>query len=355
MKMKIASADIGMTSHSLSLSFDTEREKVEFWVDRPAAEGWEASSQGGRDRLSLSAAAIRRRMMCCPDSTVVDPAPAEESGGLDPRFAAMRRILEVLTGRRITVASFQGQAEGAVGGPGLVAGGQPSTPAGERAGWGLVLEAETIHAEADITIFAAGGAVTTADGTQYAISLEMSMARFVEEQTSLTLRAGDARFVDPLVVNFHGQPARLGDVRLGFDLDSDGTAEEIAFLAPGSGFLVWDRNNDGVVSNGSELFGPVSGHGFAELAGHDADGNGWLDENDPLFAKLRVWMSDQAGLLSLRPLTELGIGALLLTPIDTPFVLDDAAGLTAGRIRQTSLALFEEGAATTVQEIDLVV
>lgn len=56
----------------------------------------------------------------------------------------------------------------------------------------------------------------------------------------------------------------------------------------GSGFLALDRNQNGVVDDGSELFGTQSGDGFAHLALYDQDSNGWIDANDPVFDKLRI-------------------------------------------------------------------
>jgi hypothetical protein len=43
----------------------------------------------------------------------------------------------------------------------------------------------------------------------------------------------------------------------------------------------------GRIDSGSELFGPATGSGFGELAALDGDGNGWIDENDDAFARLR--------------------------------------------------------------------
>mgnify|MGYP000465316364 CR=1 FL=1 len=51
-------------------------------------------------------------------------------------------------------------------------------------------------------------------------------------------------------------------------------------LQGGSGYLALNKNGDGVINDGSELFGTASGDGFYDLSMYDEDGNGWIDEND---------------------------------------------------------------------------
>ncbi len=348
-----------MTTSRFSLTEDLKQESATFRSDRNDDDGpgFTGSSLAG-DRLSLSSAALKPDISCCNGSSVGDIAKSGEQGDvpIDPKLLAMLRTIELLTGRKIHVAAFHGQQSNSdvVMEIGALPS-QSSLQDRERVGLGLTYHAENSHTEVETVIFSAKGEVATADGEKINVSFDMSMMRHFEQHESLTIRAGDDRFVDPLVINLNGHGAQLGDFRLAFDLDGDGEEGEIPFLSPGSGFLVWDRNEDGLINSGKELFGPSSGHGFQELALFDMDGNGWLDENDPLFDELQIWMSDQTGKLNLRSLNEMGIGALLLTPIDTSFLLTDATNSPLGRIRQTSLALLENQTVATIQEIDLVV
>jgi len=103
------------------------------------------------------------------------------------------------------------------------------------------------------------------------------------------------------------------------------------------------------VNDGSELFGPKTGNGFAELASHDADRNGWIDSGDPVFANLKIWT--QGGLTTL---PERGIGAIFASGVETPFAVKDAANALRGNIRSTGIYLSEGGSAGTVQQVDLV-
>lgn len=70
---------------------------------------------------------------------------------------------------------------------------------------------------------------------------------------------------DPLVFNFEGNTADITDQKFMFDLDCDGKEEEISSLGKGSGFLALDKNGDGIINDGTELFGTKSGDGLQTL------------------------------------------------------------------------------------------
>src|SRR5574343_414158 len=202
--------------------------------------------------------------------------------------------------------------------------------------------------------FSASGHVTTSDGREIAFNLELSMARAYHEESDISLRLGDAaRKTDPLVLNFSGTAAQLTDQRFSFDLNADGRNEQINFVAPGSGFLVFDRNQDGKVNDGRELFGPGTGDGFVELARLDDDKNGWIDENDSGFGKLQLWTQAGDGTKQLQSLTAAGVGAISLSAIATPFDIKTNANELLGQIRNSAIFLQESGAAGTIQQIDL--
>jgi hypothetical protein len=197
--------------------------------------------------------------------------------------------------------------------------------------------------------FAAEGVVTTADGRQIGFQLGLELTSYARTETRLGILAGDAVKKDPLVLNFAGTAAQLTDSTFEFDLDADGSADEVPFVGSGSGFLVFDRNADGVVNDGRELFGPATGNGFAELAAHDADGNGWIDEADPIFDELAVWTKDAAGVNTLTGLLAAGVGAIYLRSAPTLFEQD------RGEIVSTGVYLREHGPAGTIQQLNLYV
>jgi hypothetical protein len=208
----------------------------------------------------------------------------------------------------------------------------------------------TTRLETERTIVKTSGLIQTTDGREIGFSLDIDMHRESHSKTVETFR-----FIDPLVINFSGTAAQLSDEKRSFDLNNDGIAEEIAQLQSGSGFLALDLNEDGVINNGSELFGPSTGNGFQELALFDDDNNHWIDENDEIYEKLTVWTKDGAGKDLLQKLSEAGIGAIHLGAVNSSFSLKNTANETVGQVVSTGIALTEAGEIKTIQQIDLVV
>ncbi|HEX5803910.1 MAG TPA: hypothetical protein VFY24_12860 [Azospira sp.] len=203
-------------------------------------------------------------------------------------------------------------------------------------------------AEHERTEFDARGRVRTADGREIDFDLSLTMCRDFACTREYEER-GRVEFHDPLVINYEGRAADLTDLRFDFDLDADGSAESLPVLATGSGYLALDTNRNGRIDDGRELFGAQSGNGFADLAQLDADGNGWLDDADPVFAALGVWFPDG----ELKPLKETGVGALNLASAWTPFALKDADNNARGQVWRSGVYLAEDGRAGTLQQIDL--
>ncbi|MBE0583588.1 MAG: hypothetical protein IH612_07450, partial [Desulfofustis sp.] len=210
------------------------------------------------------------------------------------------------------------------------------------------------HYEHEQTSFNADGVIVTEDGQNISFQVQLTMSREFYDEQHLSIRAGDA-LKDPLVVNFAGAATELSDTSFHFDIDQDGTEEQLRFVAQGSGFLALDRNEDGVVNNGSELFGALTGEGFSELQNYDADRNGWIDENDNIYDRLRIWTRDESGQSHLFSLGQKGVGAIYLDHVSTPFSLKDEVNTLQGQVRSTGLFLFENGSTGTVQQIDLAV
>lgn len=212
---------------------------------------------------------------------------------------------------------------------------------------------ETIR-ECESSRFSANGVICTADGRSIDFTFDLAMSReFRSERKDVS--SGSATLRDPLVINFGGKAAELADTRFDFDLDSDGRFDSIPGLAGGSAFLVLDRNGDGRVNDGRELFGAGSGDGFADLALLDDDGNHWIDEADAAFAALKLWAPDARGEGRLRGLGESGLGAIYLGATETPFSLKDAENHLRGQVRSSGVYLREDGGVGSVQQIDLAV
>ena len=199
--------------------------------------------------------------------------------------------------------------------------------------------------------FVANGQVTTADGREITFDLGFAL-NYQKLQLSERLTSS-AALKDPLVLNLEGLVPGFSSARFEFDLDADGSSESLTQLANNSAFLALDRNGNGQIDDGNELFGARSGNGFAELAALDEDGNGILDEGDSGFASLRLYRSDTA----LLTLGDQKIGAIFLNAAATPFMHlggdQGAQGESPAVLRQTGIYLTEDGKAGTLQQIDL--
>lgn len=114
-------------------------------------------------------------------------------------------------------------------------------------------------------------------------------------------------------------------------------------------------NGDGVINDGSELFGPSTGRGFNELATYDEDNNHFIDENDSIYSKLRIWMLHEYGSSQFVGLGDKRIGAIFLGHVTSPFQLTDAKNRSLGEVVHSGIYLTEEGSVGAVQEINLTV
>lgn len=221
--------------------------------------------------------------------------------------------------------------------------------------WGIRIEVHREHYEAETTGFQARAVVHTADGNTIDVCVNLNLSREFYQREDLLVEMGNA-VKDPLVIHYAGDAPGLLEETFQLDIDGDGQAENLAIPTAGNGFLALDRNGDGAINDGTELFGPSRGDGFAELADHDTDGNGWIDENDDVFTQLGVWVVHPDGEDELLALADLEIGAIALENAETPFAFrTPETNRLLGMMRSTSVALREDGSAATVHQIDLAV
>ncbi|MCR4897573.1 MAG: hypothetical protein K5891_12450 [Lachnospiraceae bacterium] len=214
---------------------------------------------------------------------------------------------------------------------------------------------ETVeHYEHEETSFATTGTVRCADGREISFNVNVTMSREFSEYAKRDLGFSVTQCIDPLVINLDGNVTSVSDQTFYFDLDCDGQKDQISSLGAGSGFLALDKNGDGVIHDGSELFGTASGDGFADLAAYDLDRNGWIDENDEIWDRLKVWTRDENGKDILYSLSQAGVGALCVNKVGTEFALKDEKNDDNAFIRSTGVFLYENGGAGTLQHVDLV-
>ena len=85
------------------------------------------------------------------------------------------------------------------------------------------------------------------------------------------------------------------------------------------------------------------------------DGNGFIDEADDIYDRLRIWVKEPDGSDRLLALGDRQVGAIYLGAIDTPFELKNSDNELQGVVRSSGLFLHEDGQAGTLQQIDLVI
>lgn len=216
---------------------------------------------------------------------------------------------------------------------------------------------EHYEAEYEETTFSAKGMVKTSDGRELDFNIDVSMSRSFEQyvRDQGVYETLELRLCDPLVLNFDTPAVNISDQKFHFDLDSDGTEDEMSMLGAGSGFLALDLNGDGIINDGSELFGTKSGDGFRDLAKYDKDGNGWIDEADEIFDKLSIMCFDEDGSAVQYKLKDKNIGAICLSNKESEFSVTNQANMLNAQVRKTGIFLYETGGVGTIQHVDLAV
>jgi hypothetical protein len=230
---------------------------------------------------------------------------------------------------------------------------QPSEqPSEQPVGWAVRYTVVQTYTEQEKTSFQAKG-VVTANGKEINFSVSLDMGRSYTQSLNSELGAGNSA-EDPQVVNPGQGTTTLPGDRIKFDINMDGNKEDIPFSTQQSGFLVIDKNGNGVVDDNSELLGATTGDGFKELAAYDDDKNGWIDEGDGAYSQLRVWKQN-GGDQTLDTLKSLNIGAIYTGSVATPFEIKNDQNQTQTKIQRSGLYLTENGTPGTIQSIDIAV
>jgi hypothetical protein len=365
--MKIAASNLQMQASSSYLQTRQTQEKLNVWIDpqkMPTATGNSANSANSTNSAAKVSPPVdlsdAGKIAQSQESEALDRLnQIDEDLKNDPRWQLIQYMVELFTGKKM--ATFNAQDLNTDTTPNIAATSATTTPAqantptnSDRQGWGVLYSQHTSYTEHQTTQFHASGSILTADQKQIQFDMSFSLERSLRIESDTQIRLGDAKKIDPLLLNFSGQSAQLTSQKFAFDLNADGTKESISFVK-GAGFLVFDKNADGKVNDGKELFGPATGNGFSELAQYDSDGNHWIDENDAIYQKLSVWTKDAGGKDVLQNLKQANVGALFLGNVSTPFDLNNANGKTDGQLKSSGVWLSEDGQAHHLQQVDLMV
>ncbi|MBM5572651.1 MULTISPECIES: hypothetical protein [Deefgea] len=325
--MRIIESDVSLTAQRSFQRERSERVSIRYEAPRPVPNNVDES-------VSISSAA---RMI----------EEQEEAVNNDPRLRMIKSLLEAMLGHEIKLghqAPDTNKAE-------LQSNTQTTTQIED----GFSIEYHASEQESEQTQFNAEGVIKTADGREISFSSELKLSRSFSQTVDINIATGSAARPkkDPLVLNYDAPVATLSDKTFQFDIDADGKNESLHMLTRGSAYLALDRNRDGKINDGKELFGAQSGNGFADLTQYDGDQNGWIDEADTVYADLKLWLKDASGQDQLLSISQLRIGAISVRYARGDFDLNNQQNQNYGQIRSSGVYLKENGQVGTLQQVDL--
>lgn len=372
--MKIESSDIMMKSSYSYQKTEAQKESLEYWngnirvkMENATMEDFkEKQRELQRDRLNISAKAKDEFEKIKKGDNAEKTEDIDKCNKCDKiemsekdkqKLQILRKLLEVLTGKKIRCEELDTETEDSEEVENKSAKLKSETNQVEESpastGWGIIYKNSSIITEKEAVGFRAKGVVKTVDGREILFKVDFNLKRELEHVESSEIRVGDAVKVDPLIINFNGNVSQLTDNKIEFDIDADGVKDFISFAGEGSGFLALDKNENGEIDDGTELFGPETGSGFGELKSYDLDGNNWIDENDEVFSKLKIWTTGENGEKTLLAIAEAGVGAIYLGSAATKFNMVNSDGSSNGELQRSGIFLKESGEAGLIQHIDL--
>jgi hypothetical protein len=130
---------------------------------------------------------------------------------------------------------------------------------------------------------------------------------------------------DPIVLDLSGAGIHTSNVNtqgVNFDITGTGKVDTVGWTTGNEGFLVLDKNHDGLVNSGAEMFGTGmlmgdgtrAASGYQALSQYDTNHDGVINANDAVFKQLQVWVDAnhdgkvEAG--EMKSLHDLGIVSL---------------------------------------------
>ncbi len=167
---------------------------------------------------------------------------------------------------------------------------------------------------------------------------------------------------DPLVLDLDGDGIETVGINplapVLFDHDNDGVRTGTGWIKSDDGLLVLDRNGNGTIDGGAELFGDntpgaagaLAANGFIALQGQDSNGDGQINSQDTSYTQLRVWRDlnqdgvSQAG--ELQTLSQAGIASIGVAGTTTNVNLGNGnTQIASGSFTRTNGSTGQSGAA----------
>lgn len=162
--------------------------------------------------------------------------------------------------------------------------------------------------------------------------IEIDVETLTYERVTLKQSPPPVQKSDPLALDLDGNGLQTTGVDRGvaFDIDGDGTTDRTSFVSGGDAFVALDRNGNGVIDSGRELFGDQNGdaNGFLALAAYDGNGDRRIDAQDAVYSDLRLLRIGADGRQQLATLAEAGVRAIDLDYRNTRQALNTYDSIT---------------------------
>ncbi|MDY3205838.1 MAG: calcium-binding protein, partial [Arcobacter sp.] len=180
-----------------------------------------------------------------------------------------------------------------------------------------------------LSVISSSGSITINNFSDGDLGISLSETESIDKKEITKEVFLEEDFCSPLVLDLNGNginSTRLNESSVYFDMDGDGFKERTAWVENGDGLLVLDKNANGTIDNGSELFGNFTAladgnnadDGFSALLQHDENKDGKIDKNDAIYNKLNVWVdANQDGITDageLKSLEQAGVASVNLNP-----------------------------------------
>ncbi|MDX5630487.1 MULTISPECIES: calcium-binding protein [unclassified Brenneria] len=209
------------------------------------------------------------------------------------------------------------------------------------------------------------------DGSTLTVNGSLTIRNYDKDKNSLNIVLSDDEpnetpetgkaetATSPIVIDLDGDG--IETLKTGaayFDLDGDALSELTGWVSPDDGLLALDRNGDGRIGNGGELFGnhtllsngKTADNGFLALAEYDDNGDKTIDAQDAAYANLKIWRdlngngnSDEGELQSL---ADAGVSA-----ISTDYKNASRVDAHGHQHRQTASVTLSDGSVSRATDV----
>ena len=197
---------------------------------------------------------------------------------------------------------------------------------------------------------------TTYDDFKYLMQASMDEQTGLYRQFFTTAKT----LLSPIVLDLDKDGVETTTLTNGayFDHDGNGFAEQTAWAGADDGLLVMDRNNDGIINDGKELFGSETllnngtkaSNGFLALKELDRNNDNKIDSADTAYNQLRIWQDiDGDGYSTseeLKSLSELGIAS-----INTAYTNSTTVDANGNEHRQIGSFTWNTGTTNAAEDI----